>query len=92
MATWIPKITVLDISTRRIAITVTRTEVNESDRSYTISTFYDTTLTKDNNLIKWCNDLWAIYQAELTKESTIAVLISDMEALLTTKLNSKETG
>jgi len=60
------------------------------ERSYTVQTHYDTDKTKAQNLQDWGREIWALYQNDLDRETSVGDLVTDCETLLAEGLNAKE--
>lgn len=91
--TWDVQIEVLDLPTRKIRVTATRTDdVLLETRTYAVIGKYDTAVnTKQEILDHYTDAVWGEYQRELLKESRISTLIEDSETALKTALEARET-
>ena len=86
---WETKITVLDVATKAVSVTSTRTDDADPDNPKTYAVAYAVINTSAQKLAVMDN-IWAQHQAALTKQSTIDTFVGTLEADAKTNLEARE--
>lgn len=86
---WEVTIVVTSLAERRIRATATRTE-GAFVRTYTLATIVPQGPTAEQIATGLANQIWELYQAELTKETNEAAVVAQVAGLAATKLDAKE--
>lgn len=92
--TWTVQLTVTNLAERRVRLTATRTDTDQTPeevRTYTADGIYDTVnKTPQELLLEYTDLFWAKYEADVAAEINHADLIIGAENALANALDAKE--